>query len=88
MHGKLNYLDFEIARQVNILKQGKKVEKEVRKANENGTTSFLRPLPGAARMYPDTDIKQILVNENLLNIIPNSLINHFLRGFFDGDGSS
>ncbi len=28
---------------------------EVRKANEDGTTSFLRPMPGAARMYPETD---------------------------------
>jgi len=62
-------IDYEIARQVNIIKQGKKVEKEVRKANENGTTSFLRPLPGAARMYPDTDIKNIIVSKELLNKI-------------------
>jgi len=60
-------IDFEISRQINIIKQGKNVEKEVRKANDNGTTSFLRPLPGAARMYPDTDIKTILVNKELLN---------------------
>src|SRR3989338_368513 len=60
-------IDFEISRQINIIKQGKNVEKEVRKANDNGTTSFLRPLPGAARMYPDTDIKTISVNKELLN---------------------
>jgi len=29
---------------------------EVRKVEPDGTTSFLRPLPGAARMYPETDI--------------------------------
>ncbi len=29
---------------------------EVRKANEDGTTTFLRPMPGSARMYPETDI--------------------------------
>jgi glutamyl-tRNA(Gln) amidotransferase subunit E len=33
----------------------KGVPMEVRKANEDGTTSYLRPMPGAARMYPETD---------------------------------
>jgi glutamyl-tRNA(Gln) amidotransferase subunit E len=31
------------------------VPKEVRKPNPDGTTAFLRPLPGSARMYPETD---------------------------------
>ncbi len=35
------------------------VPKEVRKANPDGTTSFLRPMPGSARMYPETDAKPI-----------------------------
>ncbi|MBI2564547.1 Glu-tRNA(Gln) amidotransferase subunit GatE [Candidatus Woesearchaeota archaeon] len=34
----------------------KGVPSEVRKANPDGTTSYLRPMPGAARMYPETDI--------------------------------
>ncbi|MBR9701257.1 Glu-tRNA(Gln) amidotransferase subunit GatE [Candidatus Woesearchaeota archaeon] len=34
----------------------KGVPNEVRKANEDGTTSYLRPMPGGARMYPETDI--------------------------------
>ena len=33
---------------------------EVRKANVDGTTSYLRPMPGAARMYPETDVPLIL----------------------------
>ena len=32
------------------------VPSEVRKANEDGTTTFLRPMPGSARMYPETDV--------------------------------
>jgi glutamyl-tRNA(Gln) amidotransferase subunit E len=32
------------------------IPKEVRKAQDDGTTRFLRPIPGAARMYPETDI--------------------------------
>ena len=37
----------------------KGVLKEVRKANPDGTTTFMRPMPGAARMYPETDIRPI-----------------------------
>lgn len=29
---------------------------EVRKTNPNGSSSYLRPMPGASRMYPETDI--------------------------------
>jgi glutamyl-tRNA(Gln) amidotransferase subunit E len=32
------------------------VPEETRGANEDGTTRYLRPLPGAARMYPETDV--------------------------------
>lgn len=32
------------------------IPREVRKANEDGSTSYLRPLPGGARMYPETDV--------------------------------
>ncbi len=32
------------------------VPKEVRRANPDGTTAYMRPMPGAARMYPETDV--------------------------------
>ncbi|MEM1988932.1 MAG: Glu-tRNA(Gln) amidotransferase subunit GatE [Candidatus Woesearchaeota archaeon] len=35
------------------------IPKEVRKVNENFTTSFLRPMPGSERMYPETDVPVI-----------------------------
>ncbi|OIR16583.1 MAG: glutamyl-tRNA(Gln) amidotransferase subunit E [Marine Group III euryarchaeote CG-Bathy1] len=35
------------------------VPKEVRKVLENGKSTFLRPIPGAARMYPETDIPPV-----------------------------
>ena len=44
------------------------VPEETRKANEDGTTSYLRPLPGAARMYPETDVPPIRITEDLLNV--------------------
>ncbi len=45
------------------------VKKEVRKANSDFSTSFLRPMPGAARMYPETDVKPILITKKLLKQI-------------------
>ncbi len=39
------------------------VPKEVRKANDDGTTTYLRPMPGAARMYPETDTLPIDVKD-------------------------
>lgn len=47
---------YEIKRQSESLKKGETIEKTVRKAEEDGTTTFLRPMPGAARMYPETDV--------------------------------
>lgn len=44
------------------------VPKEVRKVNPDGTTSFLRPLPGAARMYPETDLLPIKTEKYLKEI--------------------
>jgi len=46
------------------------VPKEVRNANEDGTTSFLRPMPGAARMYPETDVPPIIIDEKTYQAIP------------------
>ncbi|MBI4151280.1 Glu-tRNA(Gln) amidotransferase subunit GatE, partial [Candidatus Woesearchaeota archaeon] len=46
------------------------VPKEVRKANEDGTTTFLRPMPGAARMYPETDIRPIALTAEAIKSIP------------------
>ncbi len=52
-------IEFEINRQLELIKKGKKVNEEVRKAEPDFTTSFLRPMPGAARMYPETDVPTI-----------------------------
>ncbi len=48
-------VDFEIGRQLTEKEKKEKVS-HVRKAEADGTTSYLRPMPGAARMYPETDV--------------------------------
>lgn len=42
------------------------VPRETRGANPDGTTRYLRPQPGAARMYPETDIRPIKIDENIM----------------------
>ncbi|WP_423792558.1 Glu-tRNA(Gln) amidotransferase subunit GatE [Methanocaldococcus indicus] len=49
------------------------VPEETRRALEDGNTSYLRPLPGAARMYPETDIPPIKIDKELLEDIKNNL---------------
>ncbi len=52
----------------------KEIPKEVRKTNPDGTTSFMRPMPGAARMYPETDCVPIPTHELTKEIIIPELI--------------
>ncbi len=42
------------------------IPKETRGANPDGTTRYLRPQPGAARMYPETDIPLIEITPELI----------------------
>lgn len=42
------------------------VPPETRAAMPDGTTRYMRPLPGSARMYPETDIPPIRVTEEML----------------------
>ncbi|MCS7144084.1 MAG: Glu-tRNA(Gln) amidotransferase subunit GatE [Archaeoglobaceae archaeon] len=46
------------------------VPEETRKANEDATTSYLRPLPGSARMYPETDVPPVFSHGDLDVEIP------------------
>ncbi|MCB9358819.1 Glu-tRNA(Gln) amidotransferase subunit GatE [Candidatus Woesearchaeota archaeon] len=62
-------IDYEIGRQLKEIKKGKKLTKEVRKAEPDMTTSFLRPMPGGARMYPETDVLPLEINEGMLKAI-------------------
>ena len=39
------------------------IPEETRKALPDGNTAYMRPLPGAARMYPETDVPQIEISQ-------------------------
>lgn len=51
----------------------KGVPKEVRRALPDGTTQYLRPLPGAARLYPETDLLPIVITEKRIEEIKKNL---------------
>jgi len=59
-------IEKEAERQLEIIRAGKKVPPEVRNALPDGSTKFLRPMPGAARMYPETDIPLVKIDKERL----------------------
>jgi glutamyl-tRNA(Gln) amidotransferase subunit E len=42
------------------------VPRETRAANDDGTTHYMRPQPGSARMYPETDIPPLRITTEIL----------------------
>lgn len=56
-----------IVERLSVLMQ--RVPEETRKVEETGDTSYLRKLPGAARMYPETDVPPIPVTPELMKEI-------------------
>jgi Glu-tRNA(Gln) amidotransferase subunit E-like FAD-binding protein len=62
-------VELEIERQLNE-KNGKG---EVRKTNPDGTTEFMRPMPGSARMYPETDLPLLEIPRSLINEVKEKL---------------
>jgi Glu-tRNA(Gln) amidotransferase subunit E-like FAD-binding protein len=65
-------IEKEIERQQQSMKKNTKLEGQVRKAEADFSTTFLRPMPGSARMYPETDIP--LIKPNTKNIEKVDLI--------------
>ena len=60
-------LDKEIKRELEMIEKKKLIQSEVRNALADGSTEFLRPMPGAARMYPETDLPLLRIHRDLIN---------------------
>ena len=65
-------IEKEIIRQQNE----KKGESHVRNAKPDGTTEFLRPMPGVARMYPETDLPLLRISRDMANEAKHTLPKH------------
>ncbi len=72
-------IELEIERQLN----NNDKKPEVRRALSDGTTEFLRPMPGAARMYPETDLPLLKVSRDLINEVKKTLPK--LKSEIEGD---
>jgi Glu-tRNA(Gln) amidotransferase subunit E-like FAD-binding protein len=66
-------IEHEVKRQERLIAEGKKVQEETRKANDDGTTDYMRVLPGSDRMYPETDIPSIVIESERLAKIETML---------------
>ena len=49
------------------------VPEETRTANPDGTTQYMRPRPGAARMYPETDVPPVQISPERVKRIADNL---------------
>ncbi len=71
---KLDIVIESIIKRIEDARNG--IPAETRAATVTGETVFLRPRPGSSRMYPETDIPPIIVNnteiEQAMNKIPKS----------------
>jgi Glu-tRNA(Gln) amidotransferase subunit E-like FAD-binding protein len=65
-------IENEIKRQEENLKKDN-LRSEVRNAKPDGTTEFLRPMPGSARMYPETDLPLLYITRDIINDAKNTL---------------
>lgn len=65
-------IDLEIERQLKDIKESKKLG-EVRNAKEDGSSEFLRPIPGKARMYPETDLPLLKIGKEKIDKLKRNL---------------
>ncbi len=63
----LKTINNEILRQKKLSDSKKPTKPEVRNVLASGETEFLRPIPGAARMYPETDLFLLKISRDFIN---------------------
>ncbi len=66
-------IENEIERQKDLSDKKKPTKSEVRNALPDATTEFLRPMPGAERMYPETDLPLLKISRDLINNVKKNL---------------
>ena len=69
----IKVIENEILRQKKLSDLKKPTKLEVRNALSDGKTEFLRPMPGSARMYPETDLPLLKISRDFINEAKKSL---------------
>ena len=68
-----------IENEISRLLKEKNIQSEVRRVNPDFTTSFLRPMPGSSRLYPETDIPVIDISDLIKKIKPSELLTEKIK---------
>jgi len=63
----LKAIENEVIRQKNLSDSKNPVQMETRKVLPDATTKYMRPLPGSARMYPETDLPLLKISRDFIN---------------------
>ena len=72
--GEKSKINFAIDSIINRIEESKiGVPAETRQATSTGETVFLRPRPGASRMYPETDLPPIIVTDEEIKDAKNNI---------------
>ena len=66
-------IENEVERQLKLSESGNPTKSEVRNVLPNAKTEFIRPMPGADRMYPETDLPLLKISRNLINEVKKDL---------------
>jgi Glu-tRNA(Gln) amidotransferase subunit E-like FAD-binding protein len=66
-------IENEVLRQKELHDKKKPTSAEVRNALPDLTSEYLRPMPGADRMYPETDLPLLKISRNFVNEVKKDL---------------
>ncbi len=66
-------INSEIEREKELIDKNKIIEPQVRKAIPDGSTEFLRPMSGASRMYPETDLPLLKIKKDFIDEVKRNL---------------
>jgi glutamyl-tRNA(Gln) amidotransferase subunit E len=69
----IKVIDNEVRRQLALIEAGKAVKAEVRNVMPDATSEYLRPMPGSARMYPETDLPILKISRGFIDEAKKSL---------------
>ena len=60
-------IENEVLRQKRLSDKENPTKMEVRNAQKDGSTKYMRVLPGSARMYPETDLPLLKISRQMIN---------------------
>jgi len=66
-------IENEVERQMQLSDIGKPTKMEVRNVLPDASSEYMRPLPGSARMYPETDLPLLKISKDFIDKVKKNL---------------